>query len=79
MTVETEAFSGIGGGLLMATFLFELAEFGEPLRLGEELPFCLECVVIPVPVAIPSIPSVAKPATFAYDQRHTTMNAYNRF
>lgn len=77
MTVETEAFSGMGSGLLMATFLLELAELGESLReVGDELPFCLDCIVIPVLVAIPSIPDFAKPATFNFFQEHGTKNTH---
>ena len=80
MTAETEAVSEIGSGLLLATFLLELEEFGEALcELGDKLPFCLDCIVIPVLVAIPSVPSVAKPAKSNFVQKHRTKNAYNCF
>lgn len=59
MTFETEDFSGLESGLLLATFLPELADIGEAFSgLGEKFPFCFDGVVIPVLVAIPSIPSV---------------------
>ena len=59
MTFETEEFSGLESGILLATILPEL-DIGEAFSgLGEKLPFCFDGVVIPVLVAIPSIPSVA--------------------